>query len=193
MLDVVFGGKTKATIGVVSLDASISETHTRNAEVTSHPVEDGADISDHIRLEPETLSIRGIVSDTPIVWLATFRSPSPIVDDITTVNARVDLAYAELQRVMNEGELVSVVTSLRAYENMAITGMSVRRDASTGNVLDVDLDLREVILAGTQTVEAPPEPSAAARKAAQSQGTQATSAAASSTPGPSALFSLFGG
>jgi hypothetical protein len=58
----VVDGKT----GAIVLDALIKEDYSADAEPTTHPVEDGADITDHVILRPRTLSIEGIVTETPL-------------------------------------------------------------------------------------------------------------------------------
>ncbi len=52
-------------------DAVVSETHSSTVAITSHPVEKGAVVSDHIRPDPERLSVEAWVSDTPL-------TPSPL-------------------------------------------------------------------------------------------------------------------
>jgi hypothetical protein len=155
LLSLIFGEKTKARIGVVELDASLSETHSMSAEVTNHPLEEGSEISDHIRKQPDSIQITGVVSNTPLVYLANIQAPSPLVNDLTPVSDRAELAYVELQRIMSQGETVEVVTSLRTYENMALTSLSITRDAASGNVLNASMDLREVIIAKSEVVSAP--------------------------------------
>lgn len=54
------------TIGDIWIDVSLSETHSVSAEVTDHPVEEGANIADHIRPQPRTFSMQGFVTNTPI-------------------------------------------------------------------------------------------------------------------------------
>jgi len=58
----VIDGKT----GAIVLDALIKEDYSADAEPTTHPVEDGADITDHVILRPRTLSIEGVVTETPL-------------------------------------------------------------------------------------------------------------------------------
>ena len=53
------------------MDLALSEEHRFPGEVTSYPVEQGADISDHIRTLPEEITLECIVSDTPIGEVAT--------------------------------------------------------------------------------------------------------------------------
>lgn len=56
------GGKTATMI----LDATVKENFQATAEPTQHPVEAGADITDHVILKPKSLSISGIVTETPL-------------------------------------------------------------------------------------------------------------------------------
>lgn len=168
----------KVRIGLVEFDASLSETHSMNAAVTDHPVEEGSEISDHIRRQPDSVQITGIVSDTPIIWLASIAAPSPLMNDLTPVRDRAELAYAELQRLMNQGETVEVVTSLRIYENMAITSLSITRDSINGNVLNATIGLREIIVAKSETVSAP-EPMTPANVVPVDMGRQPTQSASS--------------
>lgn len=154
-LEVIFGGPRKMRVGLVNFDASVSETHTKRNSIPQHPVESGKNVSDHIRQEPDEITINGIVTDHPIIFLASIQAESPLEDDLTPVNDRADLAYAELGRVMNDGELVEIVTTLRDYENMAITEFAVQRDAQNGNVMNATISAREVRIVTTETVEAP--------------------------------------
>lgn len=57
----VIDGKTAAII----LDAMVKEDYTADADPTTHPIEDGADITDHVILRPRILSIEGVVTETP--------------------------------------------------------------------------------------------------------------------------------
>lgn len=50
----------------IDFDGVESETHPDLATVTEHPVETGANIVDHVRLEPGVISLSVIVSNTPI-------------------------------------------------------------------------------------------------------------------------------
>lgn len=48
-------------------DVDLQETHEGNNIITEHPVEDGADISDHIRPQLKRFTVEGFVSDTPLL------------------------------------------------------------------------------------------------------------------------------
>ncbi|MCG8433494.1 MAG: hypothetical protein MJA83_05640 [Gammaproteobacteria bacterium] len=185
----VFFGKQKVQIGVgvggdflpagaIEFDASVNEDHEAENDVTEFPVEEGADITDHIRPRPESITINGIVSNTPLTLL-------PIEP------RRAEEAYDKLKTIKDTGQLVSIVTSLRRYDNMAITSLSVVRNAQNGNVVNATVRLREVFLAQTETVI--PEPPGTATTGPVDTGAQSAtpaSAAVTQKSNDSLLFSF---
>ena len=131
--------KREYTINSVLLDAVISELHSASSVVTSVPIEDGADINDHIALDPINVQIQGFISDSPLDFdLASFD--------------RVQNAFDELFRLWKNKELVTVVTGFKIYENMAITRLDVPRDNSTFNSLKFSIDLTEITKLPLQNV-----------------------------------------
>ncbi len=182
-LSVLFG-RRNVRVGLVNFDATLSESHSLSADVTEHPAEEGSNFSDHIRTQPWNLELNGVVSNTPLVFLASLNASSPIENDTTAVQDRAGLAFAELERIMQDGELVTVFTSLREYENMALANLSAQRDAASGNVANMTLSLKEVIV--TEITKAEAEPDTAANAPEQNLGSQSTSAAGAATSGASA-------
>ena len=145
----------------LEFDGSIQETYGGDATITDHPVEEGSDITDHIRRKPETFMVHGIVSNHPIITARSLRAKPSIRGG--DPNTRAEDAYGFLLGLKNNGTLVGASTTLRDYTNMAIASMPVTRDAVTGNILDVTVHLREIIIAQTEKVAAP-EPVNVARK-----------------------------
>jgi len=151
-------------ITLFKFDASISENYSKQAVLTDHPVEEGADISDHVRSLPEEVEINGWVSNNPIIAAASIREGSPprsIAED----------AYGELRRIMDERVPVRLVTALREFDNMILTSISVVRNKDTGRIIDATIKLRELIIATTETTDAP-EPEQSNRKKKQNKGKQ---------------------
>lgn len=66
VLSFIFANPRKAKIGVMELDASISESHERSTTITENEVEDGAVISDHAKLNPIKLNLEALISDSPL-------------------------------------------------------------------------------------------------------------------------------
>lgn len=59
----------KAQVGFLKLDASLKENHTRTAQVTDNEIEDGSTVSDHIKLDPQSVTMEGMVSSSPVAVL----------------------------------------------------------------------------------------------------------------------------
>ncbi len=155
---------TQAAIDSITLDASLSETHGSDVEVTDHPVEVGANISDHIRPKPPTLSIEGLVSNTPIPPAGGDGTPLHITNGNTQVTVdikarstfqetRAGSAYQQLLALKDSGQLFSVVTGLRTYDNMAFTTLTVPRDAKSGQTLKFTAALKQVIQVASKVVK----------------------------------------
>ena len=153
-LDVIFERRNSSRVSLdsVVLDATTTETHTGTAQVTDHPVEDGADISDHIIQQPDQIDIVGIVTNTPIGIverigniLAGAESGGPAGAASAAFDPeRAEDAYNVLRELKDTGTLVTITTKLRTYENMAITRVSVSRDARTGDAVPLAISAREV-------------------------------------------------
>jgi hypothetical protein len=50
----------------VSFDAVVTEVHSMTAQVTSHPVEQGSNVSDHVYNEPRRITLDALVTNTPL-------------------------------------------------------------------------------------------------------------------------------
>jgi hypothetical protein len=133
VLSLLFGKKSqKGKVGSVELDVTIREEHRYSSRVTNYPVEDGSNLSDHIINDPPIVTLEGIVTDTPLAILTFFnRSVS---------------AFNQLVEIHEKRELVTVVTGLKVYPNMAITVLDVPRDIRTGQSLKFTIELQNVVL-----------------------------------------------
>lgn len=151
----------------LELDATVTETHRSQAEVTKHPVETGASLTDHILAGPQEIDVLGVVSNTPI-------KSRPEDPDIPSVSGgdprrRAESAFDALRSVQSSGTLCRITTTLATYENMFLAAVSVVRDAQKGNVAELQMTWSEVIFAETLVVELP---IANQQKALGKQGTK---------------------
>jgi hypothetical protein len=142
---VVIGETIINGVGEVSFDVSVSEVYVTNADVTDHPVEKGSNITDHIRARPLALTIEGIISNTPVEFLASLRFPPK----------RAEVGYFTLLELQKQGRLVDVLTSLDKFEKMAIESVELTRDVSSGNIAALKLQMKQVRLANSLEVEKP--------------------------------------
>lgn len=167
---VLIGRSPTPTDTLIELDAAVSEEHASESQITDHPVEEGADITDHVRRQPRRLVVNGWFSNHPILKLASENAQGIAGGDPQT---RAQDAFAELERIKDAGTLVAVRTTLKTYESMIITSLSAPRDARRGSTLDVTIGLREIVTATTELVE-PPEPVVQSKKPRQNVGRQQT-------------------
>lgn len=158
----------------ILFDATARDSHESTATITEHPVEEGANISDHVRKDLDRVSLEVIVSNTPIV--APKDHTDGVVGDIKSVQltgpngenlaraqvlvfdgglGRVRSVYEELLDLMARGVRVTLITSLREYEGMAISAVSPVREAKTGDSLTAGVDLQQMIVVSSEIVAAP--------------------------------------
>lgn len=178
-------------------DLVSSDEAKHTALATSHPVEEGSDVTDNIQAQAKEFTIQILVTNTPIqdvnaIYGGGFTQvalkiptldkpiyPTPgslenaaigaITSAITgpsqpsaatvltfpskfnAVKDTTDLLTDWLER----GVLGTVVTPYRKYDNMAIVGVTISRDATTGDAANVTLDFKEIRIVTAKLVTAP--------------------------------------
>jgi hypothetical protein len=133
VLSLLFNRKyAQSNVGGIFLDATLTEDHQYNSRVTNYPVEDGRIISDHIINDPETVQITGIVTDTPLAILSSFN--------------RSIAAFNRLIEIHRNRERITVVTGIKVYTDMVMTGLQVPRNVATGQSLTFVIDLQKIYL-----------------------------------------------
>lgn len=128
-------------VPILIADATVSESHRQQASVTMHPREVGTDIADHIQPKLPEISANLIFSATPLNQPGT--------------EGRIASVYDTLTRLQTERRLVTLVTTLRVYEGVALTDLSAPVSAQTGEALVVDTTWRLVRTVSTQQVAIP--------------------------------------
>lgn len=150
--------RSRTTIDTIEVDATMSELHTASNVVTDHPVEQGSNVSDHSRPEPDGLQLDCIVSNSPLPRGAQTRQITQDTDagsfdfsvpDEQTTPGRARNVYDQLLKLRNTGALVKVVTALRTYggtekEGMEIVNLSVPRDSKTAGGLRFSITFKQV-------------------------------------------------
>lgn len=138
------------SVGEISLDLILTETHSLNAVVTQHPVQDGSTISDHITILPRSGTMRVLVSnfslstaegDARAAWKEIYAQGEAAQK---TIPNRAEEAWKKLKDLVKKRELVKVVTSLEVYEDVALTRVETTRDGDTGDALEIDIDYEQV-------------------------------------------------
>lgn len=142
---------TVSRVDAIELDVLVSATHVGTNEVTEHPVESGGVIGDHIRAKPDTLTIEGVISNSPIGELQSRRAAAAGFPDGAVRVGYAQDAYQRLLALKAAATLIAVVTPLRAYDDMAIESISVPETVQGGDALRFTMTLKHVAVVETQT------------------------------------------
>lgn len=124
------------------IDISVSEDHSFEAEVTSHPVESGSTISDNIRPQPIKVSLTCMVSNTPLEPMRSSRG-SRLGPEETNVIAQQALDH--LRQIWAKREPVTIRTSIGTFTNMAMSSLSVPRAADDGDSLRFSVTFTQIV------------------------------------------------
>lgn len=146
------------SIGDIIADVTVEESHEDEMEITQHPVEKTAAITDHAYKQPARCTIRCGFSPAGSnnsgfdfglgALLGTLNQTQP---------GGLQETYDKFLQMQRDAELLTVQTGKRTYDNMLIRSLRVDTDVDTENALLLVVGLQEVILVETQTVTVPPD------------------------------------
>lgn len=149
----LFYPKEGYKVGSVELDLILDEDHSKSAQVTENPLQDGRSISDGIFLELQEGSLTGLVTNHS-VKIAEERAKQLELQDSETLMAeaenyqlenRAKRAWVDLKAVMDAKQPVTIVTSLEVYDNVAITNISTERNGDSGDALEIKVSFRQIL------------------------------------------------
>ena len=148
--------KPRRSIGGITMDAVLSESHNTQLQISSHPVELGAEISDHAFLKPDELYLTGEVTDTPLN-LAAF---GEILNNINNLfgsstnenETRSTQAYQAFRAMQRTRQFIDIQTGLHLYQDCLIETLGVTQDADSSRSVTLVMKLRQVIIVESQVV-----------------------------------------
>lgn len=149
----LFYPKEGYKVGSVELDLILDEDHSKSAQVTENPLQDGRAISDGIFLELQEGSLTGLVTNHS-VKIAEKRAKQLELQDSETLMAeaenyklenRAKQAWVDMKAVMDAKQPVTIVTSLEVYDNVAITNISTERNGDSGDALEIKVSFRQIL------------------------------------------------
>lgn len=114
----------------IYFDATTNEQHSSTAHVTTHKVESGPDITDHIRPLPRRLSLQAVITNTPLVTYR-FQNTTQIIGQVSSSFESVSLSPT----LLNQGQ------TLQNAQDMAAAGFpSAQVTAKPGSPEDRAVD-----------------------------------------------------
>jgi len=142
-------------IGNIAVQATLEENYSDNLQITEHPVELGAAITDHAYRKPSELVMHcawsnNILSALEGAYSAPFDGGSMLTADY------VAAVYSSLLNLQQSRVLFAVSTSKRLYTNMLLTSLNATTDNHTSQILLLTATMREIIVVATQVTTLPP-------------------------------------
>lgn len=144
----LFYRKDGWSVGAVELDLILDEHHSKDAEVTENPLQDGRAISDGIYLKLREGNLTGLVSNHSLK-----HATPPDVQNAEALlkqsenfelENRARQAWEDLKAVQDRKELVTIVTALEVYDNVAITHIETERNGDSGDALEIEITFKQV-------------------------------------------------
>ena len=163
------------SINGLEFDALISIDKNLEATVPQYSVEDGFSVSDAIIISPVKINMVLYVTNTPVTWASRHG-----VDQ-----TRVNTVCKRLEEIFMSHDTVTVVTPDEVFTNMAITSLTLSKNAETGNYAsEIPISLVKVYVTKARTTTIPDSYGKSGTTGAQA-GTASTSTASSGTTKPS--------
>lgn len=135
----------RTAIGILELDALLTENTSLRSQITEYPVEDGSVISDHITQEAEILSIEGVITGAGTLF------------NIAAGKAKLIAAKETLRQLHKVRTLLTITTGIDIYTDFAIESCEINRTADGGEKFDVSLTLKKIKKVTLRTADIPPE------------------------------------
>lgn len=140
LFPVIIAGFNGNEESLMHIDATISEGHECNSEITNHPVEFGANVSDHAIVQPRVFSMQGFISAVDL------RGNAGILDGAFY---RGHTAWEELKKAWQEIRPLAIQTNLDNYTNLFITNLKTSQTWRNSLSLEFEATFQEVIIVST--------------------------------------------
>lgn len=134
---------------VIVFDAAIDTGRQFSANVTSHPVETGVNINDHVTVENPKFTLKGVVSDaaflTPFEQVASLGNTIGSALGLVQKESRALTALQDLQFLLNSRDFLTLQFGNEPpYENLILTKLNVPKDKNVGDAYVFDLEFEQV-------------------------------------------------
>jgi len=166
---------------ILVFDAALETARNYTANVTSHPVETGVEIADHVTLENPKFTLKGVVSDaaflTPFEQIASFgnRAGAAITGaisstsfgssalkklgiDVVTKDSRAMSAYQNLQFMYKERKFLTLEFGEEPpYTNVILTKLNAPKDKNVGDAFIFDLEFEQIRVVSSRYITVVPK------------------------------------
>ncbi len=146
----------KSQIGDLVIDGTHLETITYSNTITSHPVESGSYIADHIYINPLRVVMDCSITDSAGDLVGGLREIGSLFTGNILTNlsnryqgkgAKQTAAYEFLKDLAGSKSTVTIVNKLDVLQNMAVETVSMPRSNETGDRLFFSITLQQISFA----------------------------------------------
>lgn len=134
----------KTSVGGYIFDAYLSLTHESTLEITTHPVETGAALTDNSYLDPVKVTMTIGQSDV---------CTDVIAGQFGVGDGRSVTAFNILKILQSNRIPLQVTTRLATYQNMLVQSITAQDTNKTAHGLSATVVLQEVLVAVVKTVQ----------------------------------------
>lgn len=138
-INIAFRQAEKKIGKYITADLFVNVNPTYSRKIARHPVEAGVDFSDHITLDPRTVTVSGIISDRPLDY--------NVIQSTPDFYERIRDVYDELLRIWNDTSsttLVDIISGDKEYKNMCLVRLNIPQDQENGEALFFEAYFEEI-------------------------------------------------
>lgn len=143
--------RSRTSIGDIVIDAVLLWRHQIVAQVSSSPIEDGADITDHVRILPQNVEVVGIITPTdqkgPLALLA---GPAAALG-ITEADRDIE-GWLALKALIQNRMRIEIVTRYDTYWVLPVELLS-DEDAGFGVALKFTMKFLQIETGSVKTTD----------------------------------------
>lgn len=118
----------------------------RKADVSSYAIESGSEVSDHIQIKNDTITLSGWITESPI------ELRGDIISSSGANGTRVRQAIDWLNTTFEARQTISLVTRDAVLENVVLTGVSYNYDDAL-DAMQFDLSFEKIRLVSSKEVD----------------------------------------
>jgi len=161
---------------ILEIDATTTMTHDRSSTPTKNPIEDGSDITDHITIDNDRLSIDGVISENPIALIQSVQTilsqrALGLAAEATGIsqgllagvsgsvgallfdnNNRPENSFRILEELHRNRLPFKIVTELGKYDNVILLKLSIPQTAREGDSIKFSATFEQIKIVKTLTV-----------------------------------------
>lgn len=144
----------RTVIGTITLDATITEVHNIESQITSNAVEDGTTVDDNVLILPTRYEVTGEITDTPLIDFG----------GLVGIQERRIEAFEQFRDFVRNATILTVVSHYTVYTDMIMTSFNPAKSPGQGRKLSFSAQFQQIKKATAVDVTLTPDKIQAAQR-----------------------------